>query len=155
MKASRFALMVVVGLLLLPVGLAVGGGKVETDDMNDRFAGEKFAPAANGIVQTRIVQDGEITVASVKIHNLPAGREFEVVVVVGPEGETGFVPDVIVDSGSIMIGGNGRLTVSDLEVGKFAVGTYRVDIFVMPPGDGLERDFILACQPAPFVTVGE
>ncbi len=163
MNATRVVCIVfVAALLALPLTAVVGqerplpskkGGAIETDDMNDRFAVEKFTPAAHGKVRTLTVQDGEIAISRVQIQNLPSGREFEVVVTVGADGDKGFNPVVIVESDPIEIGGNGLLRVTNFEVGTFAPGTYRVDILIFPAGDGFPRDFILACDPAPFVEV--
>ena len=83
------------------------------------------------------------------------GREFELVVVVAPEGVLEFANDVVVESGPILIGDNGLLSVTDFAVGDFLPGTYRVDIVVFPPDpeDSFPRDFISACNPFPIVTV--
>ncbi|MCZ6766184.1 MAG: hypothetical protein O7D32_04555, partial [bacterium] len=151
MKATRFVFVVVLVLLLVPLTYGVSqelsrsrAGGVENDDMNDRAAVETFTPAARGRVKTVRVQTGEISILKVSAQNLPVGREFEVVVTVGPEGETDFIPVVIVEGDPIEIGRNRRLTVENIAVGSFDPGVYRVDILVFPAGDGFPRDFILA-----------
>ncbi len=139
-------------IAVVPV-LVVGLGLAEKADMNDRFAIEKFDPPANGFEKTRTTQQGSIEILKVQVHSLGGDREYEVVVTVGVEGETDFDPDVIVESGPILANKGGHFTLKNFDVGDFDPGTYRVDILVMPPGDGIDREFLLACQPAPFVTV--
>ncbi len=130
-----------------------GFGGPFVQPMDDRVAEEKFTPAAGGTVITDRVQFGRIAISSVEVANLPPGREFELVVVVAPEGVLEFANDVVVESGPILIGDNGLLSVTDFPVGDFLPGTYRVDIVVFPPGDEFPRDFISACNPFPIVTV--
>ena len=123
--------------------------------MDDRIAEEKFTPAAGGTVITDRVQFGRIAISSVEVANLSPGREFELVVIVGADGDRGFAPVVFVESGPIEIGDDGMLSATDFAVGEFEPGTYRVDILVFPPDseDAFPRDFISACNPFPVVTV--
>ncbi len=158
MKATRFAFVVVLALLLVPLTAVVAqqlrtGGDKQKDVMNDRF-GEKFDPPAGGFVRTETEQDGSIEIERVRIENLPSGQVFKVVVAVGADGDTGFAPVVIVEGDPIEIEENGELRVRDFSVGSFAPGTYRVDILVLRAEQALaDFNFISACEPAPFVTV--
>ncbi len=153
MKSSRHLLFIaVVPLLVVGVGLAATS-RTEKDDMNDRLAIEKFDPPANGFVKTQTTQQGSIEIFLLQVHSLGGDREYEVVVAVGADGETEFAPVVIAESDPILANEDGHFTLKNFHVGDFEAGTYRVDILVMPPGDGLDRDFLLACEPAPFVTV--
>jgi hypothetical protein len=89
-----------------------------------------------------------------QVHGLEGDREYEVVVTVGADGETEFGPVVITESDPIYVNEGGHFGLKKFQVvADFDPGTYRVDIIVMPPGEGLERDFLLACEPFFLVTV--
>jgi hypothetical protein len=149
---SHLLLIAVLPLTVVGAGLANTPG-VETDVMNDRFAIERFDPPAGGFVKTQLTQQGAIEILMLQVHGLEGDREYEVVVAVGADGETEFCPVVIAESGPISANAGGHFVLTNFHVADFDPGTYRVDIIVMPPGDGLDRDFLLACEPAPFVTV--
>ncbi len=151
-NASHLLLIAVVPLFVVGAGLANTPG-VQTAAMNDRFAIERFRPPAHGFVKTQLTQQGAIEILMLQVHGLEGDREYEVVVTVGADGETEFGPVVIAESGPIYVNAGGHFALTNFHVADFDPGTYRVDIIVMPPGDGLDRDFLLACEPAPLVTV--
>ena len=145
-------LIAVVPLLAVGVGLANSPG-VQTAAMNDRFAIEKFKPPAHGLVKTQLTQQGAIEILMLQVHGLEGDREYEVVVTVGADGETEFGPVVITESDPIFANEGGHFKLKNFQVADFDPGTYRVDIIVMPPGEGFPRDFLLACEPFFLVTV--
>ncbi len=145
-------LIAVVPLLVVGVGLANSPG-VQTAAMNDRFAIEQFSPPAHGLVGTQLTQKGAIEILMLQVRGLDPDQEYEVVVTVGADGETEFGPVVIAESGPIQVNAAGNFTLTSFHVADSDPGTYRVDIIVMPPGDGLDRDFLLACEPFFLVTV--
>ncbi len=147
-------LLLIAGLPLLVVGAAVANSLgVKTADMNDRFAVERFNPPARGFVTTQSTQQGAIEILMLQVRGLEPDREYEVVVTVGADGETDFGPVVIAESGPITVNAAGNFTLTHFHVADSDPGTYRVDIIVMPPGEGIERDFLLACEPFFLVTV--
>jgi len=145
-------LIAVVPLLVVAVGLASSPG-VKTAVMNDRFAVEQFDPPARGLVGTHLTQQGAIEILMLQVRGLEPDREYEVVVTVGADGDTEFGPVVIAESGPITVNAAGNFTLTHFHVADSDPGTYRVDIIVMPPGDGLARDFLVACDPFFLVTV--
>ena len=149
---SHLMLVAVVPLLVMGAGLANNSG-VQTADMNDRFAIERFSPPAGGFVKTQLTQQEAIEILMLQVHGLEPDREYEVVVTVGADGVTGFAPEVITESGPITVNAGGHFVLMNFQVADFEPGTYRVDIIVMPPGEGLARDFLLACEPFFLVTV--
>ena len=151
-NASHLLLIAVVPLLVVGAGLANTPG-VQTAVMNDRFANEQFDPPARGFVTTKSTQQGAIEILMLQVHGLESDREYEVVVTVGADGETEFGPVVIAESGPIYVNAGGNFVLTNFHVADSDPGTYRVDIIVMPPGEGLARDFLLACEPFFLVTV--
>ena len=149
---SHLMLVAVVPLLVMGAGLANSGG-VQTADMNDRFAVERFNPPARGFVTTKSTQKVAIEILMLQVRGLEPDREYEVVVTVGADGETEFGPVVIAESGPITVNAAGNFTLTHFHVADSDPGTYRVDIIVMPPGEGFPRDFLLACEPFFLVTV--
>lgn len=152
MKSVQGFLVVVAMLLILP---RAAGAHIQMDDMNDRLSvvtgGVVFSPAAGGYVKTELSQSGSIYIEKLKIHNLGADQDYEVIVTVGPDGSADFEPVFIASSGPIHVKQGGFLKVKDLFVGDFAPGTYRVDIIVTYAGGFFP--FLLACEPFPMVTV--
>lgn len=149
---SHLLLIAVVPLLVMGAGLA-NSSRVQTADMNDRFAIERFDPPAGGFVKTQLTQQGEIEIRMLQVHGLEPDREYEVVVTVGADGVTVFAPVVIIESDPITANAGGHFVLMNFQVADFDPGTYRVDIIVMPPGEGFPRDFLLACEPFFLVTV--
>jgi len=156
-RARVLALAAVISLLLsimvAPTALA---GKLVVFDMNDRFARET---GASGLGKVRATQQGSIEIELVRARNLAPNDLFQVAVTVGapdPDDFTIFAPVDIVTSSPIKSDANGHLEINNFFVGDFDPGVYRVDIFVVhahrarPP---LTRDLLLACEPAPIVTV--
>ena len=153
----------VVTLLLLPL-TAFAGEHFDVFDMDDRFAIETFDPPAAGSGKVLVTQEGSIEIKEVKVKNLLPGHLYVLMVTVQPPGPFA-VDDVF------RIETSAPMTASNLEIKKFSVGslvpgTYRVDLFIThthPPDVGvdlagglallLNRDLLLACQPAPVVTV--
>ena len=145
-------LIAIVPLLGMGAGLA-DDRRVQTADMNDRLAIERFDPPARGFVTTQSIQQGAIEILTLQVRGLEPDREYEVVVTVGADGEKEFGPVVIAESGPITVNAAGNFTLTHFHVADSDPGTYRVDIIVMPPGDELARDFLLACEPFFLVTV--
>ncbi len=149
---SHLMLIALVPLLGMGAGLA-DDSRVQTADMNDRFAVERFNPPARGFVTTKSTQQGAIEILMLQVRGLEPDREYEVVVTVGADGETEFGPVVITESDPITANAAGNFTLTNFHVADSVPGTYRVDIIVMPPGEGFPRDFLLACEPFSLVTV--
>jgi hypothetical protein len=161
--ASVFAATV---LVAMAVPLFGGGGtalaehkKFDVFDMNDRVATET---GAGGFGKIRLTQEGSIVLDRLHVKNLSPNHDFEVIVTVGAPGDFTFNPVDIVTSGPITSNTDGHLKIKNFDLGiSFAPGDYRVDILVVHPhqpdgtpgGDPLTRDLLLACQPAPVVTV--
>ncbi len=118
-------------------------------DMNDRFSGS----GASGDLRLKM-KHGEMNLRT-RGRGLETNHPFEVHVTVGFEGETGFNPETIhVFPITTNSRGRARLTVEDFDLG-LGPGSYRLDFLVVhdhtPPD--FPASFILACQPAPFVTI--
>jgi hypothetical protein len=166
-KVFQFVLTGVAVLLLfsLPV---LAAPRFEKDDMNDRGATETFAPFAHGHVKTELRQTGLVEIFRVNAAGLDPRHDYEVLVTVQLE-SCGFDPSCldVVSSGPVTASDEGNLLVKDLGLGNLAPGTYRFDIFVthnhitVPGAAGvgefitslINRDPLLACQPAPIVVV--
>ena len=153
MKAMRFAFVMLVPLLLVP--LVSVAGEVAKDDMSDIFAPVDLK-GARGFVKTETVQRGAIRIKQVHVKGLAPG-EYEVFVNVGTAGvdcnPNNFGGAGSASSAPIMVGQGGGLSLKDFFVGSFSPGTYRVDILVVPVGNGIGGPFLAACQPFPCVTV--
>lgn len=156
-RARVLALAAVISLLLsmMLTQTALASQEVfDIFDMNDRFATEK---GASGLGKIRHTQEGSIVLDRLQAKNLAPKHDFEVVVTVGRNRVPAFVPVHIETSDPITSSANGNLEINNFFVGDFDPGVYRVDIFVVHthPADDppLTRDLLLACQPAPFVTV--
>ena len=160
MRPTRVITAVFLSLLLVPLTIVVAGEELEKDEMNDRFAeitgGVTFDPPANGHVKTRLVQQGSISIQQVIAKRLGPG-DYGVVVTVGNLADgcnpNVFVPQAVVESPPITANAAGNLSLKDFFVGNFPPGTYRVDILVVPAGNGANGPFLLACEPFPCVTV--
>ncbi len=143
-------------MVLMVASSTVLAGNIQKDEMNDRFAGQKFSPPANGHVKTRLVQQGSISIQEVVVKRLGPG-DYGVVVTVGKLADGCdpgvFDPGTVVESSSITVNAAGNFSLKHFFVGDFPPGTYRVDILVVPAGSGLQGDFLLACEPFPCVTV--
>ena len=143
-------------MVLMVASSAVLAGNVEKNEMNDRFVVQKFDPPANGRVETRLVQQGSISIQKVRVKRLGPG-DYGVVVTVGSLADgcnpDVFNPQAVVESPPITVNKAGKLALENFFVGNFPPGTYRVDIIVVPAGTGLGADFLLACDPFPCVTV--
>ncbi len=163
LKTKILILMGSLLLVVFAVNIAVaptvsaGNGKLDVRDMNDRFATEKTG--ANGLAKVRATQEGSIEVERVIARSLIPDHLYKVKVTVDLT--------TVFDTASIMSDKHGRLVVNDFDLGAFAPGVYRLDIFVTHPhpagtgtaGDGefiaglLGSEALLACQPAFTVTV--
>ena len=156
-------LMKVLGLavvvsLLLSVMLApnvLADDQEEEFDMNDRFATEN---GASGSGETE-VDDGSVEL-EVEAEGLLPNHPYELRVTVGPQGapfQPGFF---VVVFGPVTSDDDGEIEFDeDLDLDP---GSYRVDLFVthdhptVAPAlpDIGNRDPLLACAPAPMVTIG-
>ena len=119
--------------------------------MNDRFSG--LGARGNG---TAKVTDGQINL-TIRAHDLIANHPYEVHLLVGPSGDpdlnlaelTAHVLPVISDK-------HGKLTLKivgfDLDLEP---GSYRLDYVVVHdhPTTDFPGNWVLACQPASFVTI--
>ncbi len=166
-KVFQFVLTGVAVLLLfaLPV---LAAPRFETDDMNDRLATELSVPSVNGHVTTQLRQTGFVKVFRVNASRLIPRHDYEVLVMVQLL-SCDFDPSCIdvVSSGTVTAGGGGNIQVKNIGLGNLDPGTYRLDMFVthnhptVPGAAGvgqfvttiLDRDPLLACQPAPIVVV--
>jgi hypothetical protein len=135
-------------------------------DMNDRFASE--TTGANGFARIRHTQEGSIEIAMVQVENLLPNHPYELQVTIQLAVPGDFTGDIdIVTSGAITTNPDGHLLIKKVDLGSVAKGDYRLDLFVThthstDPGSGptgeflttlMDRDPLLACQPAPVVTV--
>jgi len=114
-------------------------------DMNDRFSNS----GASGDGRLK-VKDGEMNF-KIRGRDLQLNHGFEIHVTVGAEGETGFDPETV---HVFPVTSDGRGKFNFNEVGfdlGLTTGTYRLDFLVVH--DHPPTDFILACEPAPFVTI--
>ena len=141
-------LAVVIGLLLGTAVVQAGGQNNSSFDMNDRFATEK---GASGHAISK-VDDGELGLHLVA-KGLVADADYEVHVTVGEGDEFGGVDFFIFPTTSDK---NGKLKfdIKGFDLGLDA-GNYRLDFLVLHPGviDPEPTDFLLACQPAPRITI--
>lgn len=166
-KVFQFVFTGVVGFLLFSMP-ALAAPRFEKDDMNDRFATERFGPSATGHVITQLRQTGSVQIFRVRASGLEPRHDYEVHVMVQLE-SCGFDPSCIdvVTSGTVTASDEGDIQVRNVGLGNLDPGTYRFDIFVTHnhqtvPGFGgtgefltslIARDPLLACQPAPIVVV--
>ncbi len=135
-------------------------------DMNDRFASD--TTGANGFARVRHTQEGSIEIAMVQVENLLPKHSYELQVTIQLADPGDFTGDVdIVTSGPITTNPDGHLLIKRVDLGNFDEANYRLDLFVThthptvpgSPGVGeflttlLDRDPLLACEPAPVVTV--
>lgn len=145
----RIKLLIVFVSLLLSMAVAptvLAGGKNNASmDMNDRIAIEK---GASGRLISK-VDDGELGFHLVA-KGLPADTDLEVHVVVTIGWDVGFVPDHF-HAFPTKSDNNGKLRFDikgfDLDLDE---GKYRLDFVVIRPGG---TDFLLACEPAPLITI--
>jgi hypothetical protein len=163
----RFVIAGVAVLLLFSLP-SLAAPRFEKDDMNDRGATETFDPPARGFVSTQLLQSGSVQVFKVVARNLTPGHDYEVLVTVQLE-SCGFEASCIdvVSGGTVTASDEGNINVRNIGLGNLAAGTYRLDIFVahnhptVPGAEGvgefitslINRDPLLACQPAPIVVV--
>ncbi len=160
-------------LAAMAVPLFGGGGTAlagkptfETFDMDDLFATE--TTGASGFGKVRATQEGCIEVSGVNAKNLRPDHAYEVTVTIQLAVPGDFTGDVdIVTSAAITSDADGDLEINDFDLGCLDPGTYRLDVFVThihatvagsgPTGEFLttllDRDPLLACQPAPMVVV--
>ncbi|MCZ6694902.1 MAG: hypothetical protein O7A63_00030, partial [Acidobacteria bacterium] len=91
-----------VAVLLLFSLPALAAPRFEKDEMNDRFATERFEPSAKGIVNTQLRQTGSVQVFQVQASRLEPGHDYEVWVMVQLQ-SCGFDPNCIdvVSSGTV------------------------------------------------------
>ncbi len=137
------------------ISLAKGG---PVFDMNDRFATE--TTGANGFGRVVIIQkNGRIEVDRVQAGGLFPDHAYELNATVDLTS--------VFTSASVMTNPSGQFKIKHFDLGAFAPGVYRIDLFITHthptvPGSGatgvfltglLGRDPLLACQPAPSVTV--
>ena len=147
-------LLLIAGLPLLVMGAAVANNPgVQTASMNDRFADEKFSPPAGGFVATKSTQQGAIEILMLQVHGLEPNGEYEVLVTVGWDGNTEHPGLPAAEIGPITANAGGNFTLTNFYVADADPGTYRVDVIVGPPGEGFDRDLLLACYPFFLVTV--
>ena len=134
-------------------------------DMNDRFATETGA-SGDGEIE---VDDGEVEI-EVEAEGLLPNHPYELIVTIGPQ-QGGTPEPTSVRKFQGQSDGEGEIEFEeDLDlVGIEGPGDYRLDFFVThdhatvsgSPGGGvaltalLDRDPLLACAPAQFVTVSE
>ncbi len=125
---------------------------IDAFDMNGRFSGS----GANGN-GTAKVTDGQINL-TIHGRDLEVNHPYEVHLIVGPEGN----PDLDVDNLTavhvfpVTSDKNGKLKfdIKGFDLG-LDPGNYRLDFLVLHPGIGAPEptDFLLACQPAPLITI--
>ncbi len=151
-QARLLSLSVVIALLLSIVvaPAAQAGGKNNSSfDMNDRFATEK---GASGHAISK-VDDGELGLHLVA-KGLQTNHDYEVLVTIGIGDAFGGV-DLLVFPVTSDKNGKLKFDIKGLDLG-LAPGDYRLDFLVVHPHgdpDPTLRDLLLACQPAPRVTV--
>ncbi len=156
------------GVALLTFGLlgSDAEAKNKTSDMNDRHAIEMTG--AGGFATVAQNQKGTVEVARVKVKNLVSRHLYELKVTVLPAGGNPRTSFRLETSAPTAAGKKGNLEFRKFNVGGLPPGDYRVDVFVThthsldtnapdppdpPLSDRLDRDVLLACQPAFFVTV--
>ena len=174
MKLSMKILILMGSLLLLAFALNVGmaptalaSDDVEFD-MNDRFTfGGLGSTGASGDGEVE-ADDGSVEI-EVEAEGLLPNHAYELKVTIGLPG--GFADFGFVTFGPVMSDDDGEIEFEeDLDLlGLQGPGTYRLDLFVTHPhaagpgAPGLGEDLVvllgsealLACQPAPMVTVGD
>ena len=139
---------VVIGLLLSTAVVQAGGKNNSSFDMNDRLATEKGA-SGRGISK---VDDGKLGFHLVA-KGLDANTDYEVHVVVG-EGDTFGGVDFFIFPTSSDKNGKLKFDIKGFDLG-LDPGNYRLDFLVLHPGvaNPQQTDFLLACQPAPRITI--
>ncbi len=146
----------------------------QTQPLNDRFASNAAqAEDSFGSAKVRTIQQGELVVHWVTAKNLAPNTDYEVHVGATTPANIGFVCCPPSASAMVVVttDDEGVLHVEKVDLGAVAAGDYRVDVLVMPtfpskdltnvpaPSglknlvDIIDRDVLLACQPAFFVTV--
>ncbi len=171
--ARLLGLAIVVGLVF-SIGLgssALAANPIfQTSPLNDRFASDA-GQGADGFAKVRTVQQGSLVFDSVIAKNLEPNTPYEIHVADTPG--PGFVFDEIVCNKRVDVttNGGGVIHVRDIDLSGCGPGTYRVDVLVTPAEDSgnpenvpalhpllpliaaIDRDILLACQPAFTVTV--
>ena len=152
------ALVIALALSIAGAPTAIADDQEEEFDMNDRFTpGGLGSTGASGSGEVE-VDDGSVEM-EVEAEGLLPNHSYELRVVVGPQGapfQPGFF---VVVFGPMMSDDDGEIEFEeDLDLDP---GSYRLDLFVthphptgpmpLPIGD---RDPLLACAPAPMVTIG-
>ena len=151
-------------ITVAPTALAVKGDQEQVFDMNDRFATEN---GASGSGEAKV--DGDTLKAEVEAAGLIPGHQYEMKITIGPGGLLPFQAPLFVSCGLVTSEPDGEAEFEcDINlVQLFGAGLYRLDLFVThnhptvsgTPGtgtlisDALDRDPLLACQPAVFVDV--
>jgi len=155
-------LVLAVSLMTLGEGQALAGEqpKFAFFKMDDRFATEQTG--ASGFGKIRAAQEDCIEVTGINAKGLTPNQEYEFKVTISDDPED-FPNNIVrvVTSSPIDSDEDGDIEISNLALGCFSPGNYRVDLFVThtfeptelngPIAVALERDPLLACIPAPVV----
>ena len=161
MKLKMKISILIGSLLLLAFALNLGvaptvqaGGKNNSSfDMNDRLSsGGPGSTGASGHANIR-VDDGELTL-NLGARGLQADHAYEVVVPIGV-GDAFGGEDLLVFPVTSDKNGKLRFKINGLDLG-LDPGDYRLDFLVVHPHgdpDPTLRDLLLACQPAPLITI--
>ena len=154
-------------ITVAPTALAVEGDQEHVFDMNDRFAAEA---GASGSGEAKV--DGASIETEVEAEGLIPGHQYELRISIGPGNVSPVVAPLSVGCGPVTADNDGEAEFeceSDINlVQLFGAGPYRIDLFIthihpQDPGDpigsnpalsaALDRDPLLACEPAVFVVV--
>ena len=153
MKRFVLPLTVVISLLLSVIVAPTALAKKDIKfDMNDRI--DTTGTGASGDGKVNVKKDGSMDL-EIKAKDLQSDTNYEVVVVIGPDGDLSFNPATVLRF-PVTTDKKGKL--KKFKIKKFnlelAPGTYRFDFLVMPPGaDPLVGPYILACDPETIATI--
>ena len=145
-------LALVLGLLLgvmVAPAVQAGGKNNSSFDMNDRFATETGASGHANIM----VDDGELSL-NLGARGLRVDHDYEVLVTIGV-GDAFGGEDLLVFPVTSDKNGKLEFNIKGLDLG-LARGDYRLDFLVVHSHgkrNPTKRDLLLACQPAPRITI--
>ena len=104
-------------------------GRHAVADMNARFATEQTG--ANGFARVVQTQDGHLGIDRVKVKGLlPNHNDYVLQVTV----DLTLAGQMVIASGPVTTDKHGTFLLDDFDLGAFAPGTYRVDVFITHSG---------------------